>query len=169
MPRLLLGLLVIAVCGTLSGCKMSYSFSGASIDPSVKTFRVEDFPNRASLVNPNFSNQLTESLKDKMIKMGKLRLERDKGDLEFTGQIIGYEVRPVAITGNEIAAMNRLTVTIKVKFVNNQNHDNDFDTSFSAYADFPSTEIISSVENTLSKDIIEKLTDDIFNKSVANW
>lgn len=163
------GLLIVFLAFSLSGCKMSYSFSGASIDPSVKTFSVEDFPNRADLVNPNLSNQLTEGLKDKILKMAKLRLEREKGDLEFSGQINGYEVKPMAITGNEVAAQNRLTVTVKVKFVNNKNHDNDFESSFSAYSDFSSSQNISSVENDLTKDIIDKITDDIFNKSLANW
>ncbi len=163
-------LLVIALAAVTPSCRISYSFTGASIDyNTTKTFSIADFPNRAQLVNPNLSPQLTEALKDKFINQTSLELVNDGGDLEFTGQITGYNVQPMAVTDNEIASKNRLTVTLKVKFVNNKDHEQDFDSSFSAYSEFESTNILSDVEDTLLEEIIEQITEDIFNKSVANW
>ena len=86
---------VILVAVTFTACKISYSFTGASIAPNVKTFSVYYFPNRARLVNPNLSQQLTEGLQDKLIKQTSLNQISESGDLEFTGQITDYEVRPM--------------------------------------------------------------------------
>ena len=91
------------------------------------------------------------------------------GDLEFEGQITGYETRPMNIKEGDLAAQNRLTVTIKVKYTNNKNHDDDWEKSFSAYEDYDSTQSLNEVEDALMEEILVKLTDDIFNASIANW
>jgi hypothetical protein len=153
----------------IPACKVSYSFTGASISPAVRTFSVYYFPNRAPLVNPNLSQQFTEGLQDKLVKQTSLNQLREGGDLEFSGQITGYDVKPINIQEKDKAAQNRLTVTVKVKYVNNKNHDDDWDKSFTAYEDYESSQSLSAVEDELMKLIIEKLTDDIFNASIANW
>lgn len=153
----------------VQGCKW-YSFTGTSIDTNViKTFSVDYFPNRARLVNPNLSQQFTEALQDKLTRQTSMDMVTERGDLEFSGQITGYDTRPMNIQEGDFAAQTRLTVTVKVKFINNTNHEDDWDKSFSAYADYESGRILSDVEEELMVEIIEQLTEDIFNQSIANW
>lgn len=153
----------------LVGCTIKYSFTGASISPMVKTYTVYDFPNRARLVNPTLSDYFAEQLRDKFTRQTSLGYTNDGGDLEFEGSISDYDVKPISVTGDDIAAQNRLTIKIKVKFTNNNDSDSDFETEFSAYADFNSEMIISDVEDTLVEQIVKQIIDDVFNKSVANW
>ncbi len=163
-------LLLLFIAAILfQGCRFSYSFTGASIAENVKTFSVDYFANRARLVNPNLSQQFTEALQEKLTRQTSLDLVTERGDLEFTGQITGYDTRPMNIQEGDYAAQTRLTVTVKVKYVNNTDHEQDWEKSFSAYADYESTQILSEVEDELMVEIIEQLTEDIFNASIANW
>lgn len=166
-------LLLILVLTIASGCKISYKMSGASISPEVKTVFVDYFRNRAKVINPTLSQIFTEAMKDKFVNETGLSLNNDSGDLEFSGEITGYDIRPLSVqktdTGMDYASMNRLTVTVKVVFVNNKDHDKDFNTTFSAYFDYDSTKQISQIESEAVTVINEQLIDDIFNKSVANW
>lgn len=159
------------VVGTvlLNACKVNYSFTGASIAANVKTFSVYDFPNRARLINPNLSQLFIEGLQDKLTKQTSLNLITEDGDLEFSGQITEYDVRPMNIQQGDLAALNRLTISVKVKYVNNKDHTQDWEKSFTGYEDFESNQSLSDVEDSLVPEIIVKLTDDIFNASVANW
>ena len=152
----------------LSSCGI-YSFTGASISPDVKTVTINYFDNRALNVQPTLSQTLTEALKDRFNSQTNLDQVSKNGDLIFEGYISNYKISPVAIQGNQTAALNRLTISINVKFTNNKDHSQDFDTSFSEYEDYESSKSIDSVEDELIKQIVDKLTEDIFNKSVANW
>jgi hypothetical protein len=163
---------VIFVALIFTACKITYSFTGASIAPNVKTFSVYYFPNRAKLVNPNLSQLLTQGtdgLENKLIKQTALNQIKENGDLEFSGQITDYDVKPMNISTGDIAAQNRLTISIKVKFTNNKDHEQDWEKTFTEYEDFASANALSSVEDSLVPEIIKKLVDDIFNASVANW
>lgn len=162
-------LLVVAGSGLFQSCKVSYSFTGASLSPLVKTFTVYYFPNRARLINPNLSQQLTEGLQDKLLRQTSLDLVEERGDLEFEGQITGYDTRPMNISQGDQAAQTRLTVTVRVKYTNNLNHDEDWEKTFTAYEDYDARKILSEVEDELVEAILEKLTEDIFNASIANW
>jgi len=153
----------------LPGCSVSYSFTGASKMVGVKTFTVYYIPNRARLVNPNLSQQLTDALQEKLTRQTSFSLLEQDGDLEFDGQITGYDVKPMTIKTGDTAAQNRLTVTVKMKFTNNKNHDEDWEKTFSAYYDFDATNLLSDVEDEITGEILEQLTDDIFNASIANW
>lgn len=165
------GILIIAV--VINACKIGYSFTGASISPEVKTVFIDFFTNRARVVNPMLSQTFTEAMKDKFVNETGLSMESQQGDLEFSGEITGYEVRPLSVQqsdqGRDFASMNRLTVTVKVVFTNNKDHEQDFNTSFSAYYDWESTRSLNDVESAAVDVIVEQLIDDIFNKSVANW
>jgi len=160
---------VIFAASVLTACKIKYSFTGVNIATNVKTFMVDYFPNRARLVNPNLSQLFTEGLQDKLIKQTSMNQQSESGDLEFSGQITDYEVRPINISQGDLATQNRLTITIKVKFTNNKDHEQDWEKTFTAYEDFDSNNSLSAVEDSLVPEIIKKLTDDIFNASVANW
>lgn len=158
---------------TAFGCQIKYTMSGASISPEVKTVFIDFFRNRSKVVNPTLSQSFTEAMKDKFVNETGLTLNTDQGDLEFSGEITGYDIRPLSIqkseTGRDFASMNRLTITVKVIFVNNKDHDQDFNTTFSAYYDWDSSKSINQVENEAVQVINTQLIDDIFNKSVANW
>lgn len=152
----------------LVSCKINYTFTGASISPEIKTVSVQFFPNQAPLVQPQLSNEFTEALKDKFVRQTSLELVNGIGDLNFEGVITGYDTKPVSIQ-QETAAENRLTITIKVKFTNALEPEQDFETSFSEYEDYESSKNLTDVEAELMETIIEKLVENIFNKSVANW
>jgi hypothetical protein len=171
MKRIAIQLFIVSLSAAVvfSACKVSYSFSGVSISPDVKTFSVAYFPNRARLVNPNLSQQFTDGLQEKIIKQSKLNQIKENGDLEFSGQITGYDVQPMNIVSGDIAAQNRLKIEVKVKFTNNKDHTQDWEKSFTAYEDYDSTKSLDQAEGNLVTEIIKKLTDDIFNASVANW
>ncbi len=147
-----------------------YSFSGTSIQPDVKTVTIDYFEYKALKVNPTLSNDMTEALKDKFRKMTRLEQVDMDGDIEIAGEITGYDVRAMAVTADEVAAQNRLTVTVKISFTNRKYPEDDFDgKSFSAYADYDSTQSLDAVESSLTEEIIEKICEDIFNATVANW
>ena len=147
-----------------------YSFTGTSIQPDVKTVTINYFEYKALKVNPSLSNQITEALKDKFTKLTKLELVDMDGDLEIIGEVTGYDVKATAITANEQAAQNRLTVNVKIAFVNRKYPEDNFENkSFSAYADFDAMQTLDAVEATLCEEIVEKLCEDMFNASVANW
>lgn len=147
-----------------------YSFSGTSIQPDVKTVTIDYFEYKALKMNPTLSNSLTEALKDKFRKMTRLEQVDMDGDIEITGTVTGYDVRAMAVTADEVAAQNRLTVTVKISFTNRKYPEDDFsDKSFSAYEDYDSTQSLDAVESTLCDTIIEKICEDIFNATVANW
>lgn len=147
-----------------------YSFTGTSIQPDVKTVTINYFEYKALKVNPSLSNDLTNALQDKFLKLTKLEQVEMDGDLEITGAITGYDVKAAAITANEQAAMNRLTVTVKISFVNRKYPEDDFpEKAFSAYADFDAMQSLDAVESSICEDIIEQLCEDMFNATVANW
>lgn len=162
-------ILIIIAIGLIS-CKISYTFTGASIPPEAKTVSIKYFPNHAPLVQPTLSNDLTETLKDRFVSQTSLQLLSDDiGDLHFEGKITDYRISPQAIQGDQLAATNRLTVSIQVKFTNDFDPDKNFDKSFSRYADYEATTNIDAVESELNMQIVEELVDDIFNAAVANW
>lgn len=169
MKRILMAL-VLSAAVLLGGCSIvNYSFSGTSIQPDVKTVTINYFEYKALKVNPNLSNDLTEALKDKFRKLTKLEQVEMDGDLDLQGEVTGYEVRAAAVTANEVAAQNRLTVTVKLKFTNKKYPEDDFEKNFSAYSDYDSTNSLDAVESTLCQEIIDKLVEDMFNASVAQW
>jgi len=154
----------------LTNCKINYSFTGTSISPEVKTFSVQEFPNRAPMYVPTLSQSFSEKLKDKLLSQTSLQpVSSGVGDLDFSGEITEYKITPIAVTGNETAAQNRLTISIKVIFTNTKDPKQDFEKKFSNYEDFDATESIENVEEELIDQILEKITEDIFNNSVANW
>jgi hypothetical protein len=121
---------------SLGGCKIKYSFTGASISPLVKTYTVYDFPNRARLINPVLSDYFAEQLRDKFTRQTNLSYTNEGGDLEFEGAIMGYDVKPISVRGDEVAAQNRLTILINVKFTNNIDPQNNFENKFFALRRF---------------------------------
>jgi hypothetical protein len=159
----------VLLISVVSACSVKYSMSGASIAPDVKTISVQMFINRAPIVKPQLSQQLTEAFKTKCRAQTSLTMINGIGDVNFDGEITDYSIKPKAIEGNDIAAMNRLSITVKIKYTNSIDPKQSFEQSFTRYKDYDSKKSPSQVEGTLVPEIIELLTEDIFNKAFVNW
>lgn len=156
----------------LSGCKINYSFTGASIPPEVKTINIIYFPNNAPLVVPTLSQTLTDGLRDRFTSETSLDLVNEGGDLIMEGSITGYRTSPVAIQtnqGEDQAALNRLTISIEVTYTNTFDDNLSFESTFSRYADYSSQQNLEEVQDGLIEEINSMLIDDVFNKAVVNW
>ena len=161
----IVSLLVMVLC---SRCGI-YSFSGASIPPEAKTVSVQYFPNQAQLINPALSNDFTTALRDAIMNQTSLDMVESGGDLAFEGEITDYNTSPVAITAGQTAALNRLTITVNVRFVNLYDDSKNFESKFTHYEDYPSDQDLNSVQESLTGTIIEALVEDVFNKALVNW
>ena len=168
MRNIKIAVLLLSISCAFAGCKV-YSFTGASISPDIKTVSIALFPNRASMIQPSLSQVFTEKLKDKFVSQTNLSQVKTGGDLQFEGYISDYVSMPTAIQGNEQAALNRLTITVKVKFVNTKDEKLSFETSFSRFTDYDARKNLASVEVELINDICTQLVEDIFNRAVINW
>lgn len=162
------GLWVLPLLLGLGGCGV-YSFTGASIPPEARTISVAFFPNDAPLVQPTLSQRFTEALQDKFVRQTNLRLIEDGGDLHFEGAITGYSTQPTAIAGDDRASLNRLTITVRVRFVNEMDSSSDFERTFSRFFDYPAEISLSQIENEAIDVINEELVEEIFNAAVVNW
>jgi Lipopolysaccharide-assembly len=151
-----------------NGCKVSYSFTGASTE-GLNTVSIQYFQNRASLVQPGLSQTLTDALIDKCKSQTNLGIVNGLGDSSFEGEISDYNTKPLTVSADAQAAVNRFTISVKVKFTNSVNPDNSFEQTFSRYADYDSALELSQVESELTEDIIELLVEDIFNRAFVNW
>lgn len=152
----------------LPGCKVSYSFSGASTT-GLSTVSIQYFQNRASLVQPGLSQNLTDALIDKCKSQTNLNIINGLGNANFEGEISDYNTKPLTVSADATAAMNRFTITVKVKFTNSADPDMSFEQSFSRYEDYSSSLDLSSVEAELSENIIKMIVEDIFNRAFVNW
>lgn len=161
-------LLILVVAFLLTGCGV-YSFTGASIPAEAKTVSVQYFPNNANLVQPMLSSVLTNTLRDYFMNQTSLAEVENNGDLSIEGEITDYVTAPTAITGDQTAALNRLTVTVNVRFFNKYDESKNFEQKFSQYEDYSSTLDLNSVQDELMETIVGKLCEDIFNKAVVNW
>ena len=148
---------------------MSYSFTGASISPSVKTVSIAYVANNAGLVVPTLSRTFTDALRNYFTSQTNLVLVDQGGDLNLEGTITQYAVQPVAIQGNETAALNRLTIVVNMKFSNKTDEKQSWEQDFSRYQDYSCSLNLSSVQEGLISDITEQLVEEIFNKAVVNW
>lgn len=163
-------IMLIVLVLALSGCRMTVSLTGGNIDPRAKTVLVQTFVNNSSLVNPTLSQDFTSALKVRIQNQTPLTIiNNGYGDYSLEGEIINYTITPIAIQGNDAAAMNRLTITVRVRFTNSFDENQSFDQTFSRYADYGSDLNFTAVENTLVTEINDALTEDIFNKAFVNW
>ncbi len=161
--------LIFLFClGLLSSCGV-YTQSGASIHPEAKTFSVAYIVNNATIVAPTLSQVLTERLKTKFINETPLKLTNNEGDMHFSGKITSYVTTPVAITGNQTNAVNRLTVTVEITCDNKLDETKSFTQTFSNFTDFDAQQDFASIEATLITRVCDGLVQDIFNKAFINW
>lgn len=163
--------ILLAILATLafSACTGGYSFTGASIPPDAKTLSLKQFPNYAATVNPLLSQKLYDALRTLFESQTSLNITNSDGDLQVSGEITSYTTQASSLSSNDNVATNRLTVTVKVTFVNLLDPDADFEQSFSRYKDYDASRDFSAVESSLVEEIITELSEDIFNKAVVNW
>ena len=156
----------------LSGCiffRGGYSLSGASIPEGAKTFSVAYFPNNAPIVSPSLSSTLVEALKDKFSRQTKLQLVEENGDFAFEGEIVGYTSTTASVSSDDYAILNRLTITVKVKFTNSVVPENSFNRVFTAFTDYDSTQLLTDVQTELDAEIVSQIVTDIFQAAASNW
>ncbi len=146
-----------------------YSFTGASIPTEAKTISVQYISNKAAIVQPSLSQVITDGLIDAFAGQTNLEITENEGDLSFSGYITKYQIKPMAIKANETASQNRLTIAIKIKYNNSFDDKQNFETTFSRYRDYASSENIVDVEDGLIEEISKELIEDVFNKAFVNW
>lgn len=160
---------IILSAFTLQSCGI-YSFTGANINPNVKTVQIDYFPNNAVLVEPSLSEAFTLKLQDLFLQQTNLNLVKSGGDLQFEGEITGYKINPMTATAQQTAAQNRLTITVNVRFFNNKNEEDNFERTFSHYYDYDANaQLTGGILDDAFTEILDRITQDIFNASVAKW
>lgn len=149
------------------GCGI-YNFTGGSTG-NAKSFQVNFFQNKAPLVEPGMDRDFTLYLQDLINNQTNLSLTDRGGDLIYEGEITDFSISPMSATSQQTAAQNRLSVSINVRFTNNTDPDKDFEKRFSHYYDYPADTQLSSVKVAAFEEIFERIAQDIFNASLANW
>lgn len=163
-------LFIVLFCDSCKLASVSYSMTGASISPEVKTYSVDYFQNKALLVVPYLSTLFTEKLNNYLRSKTSLKeVTNNNGDIRFEGQIVGYHQRPIDIQRDEIATSNRLTIEIQVKYTNTKDDKYDFNSRFSNYKDYDIDADFDSIEESLINEILDKIIEDIYNKALVNW
>jgi hypothetical protein len=161
---------IILISTVIGSCSIDYKLNGASIDYSkTKTITIKDFNYLAPLVNPSFAPTFNESIRDIYNRQTRLKAVTNNGDIQVEGEITGYDLTPMAIQANALAAETRLTVTIKVRYSNKANPQKNFEKEYTAFQNFSSSKTINEVENDLCKMIIDELCETIYNQTVADW
>ena len=160
---------IIAAVVLLQGCKVSYSFTGADIGEA-NTFQVNNFINNAAIVEPRIAREFTIDLQDILLNQTSLSIVTNNGNLVYEGEIIRYYVAPITATSSSTAAQNRLTVVVNVRFFNTMEPEKDFEERFSFYFDYSGSSLLIGSQLDDALDVIfERITQDIFNRSLANW
>lgn len=154
----------------ITSCAISYKLNGASIDyETTKTISFEYIPIKAAMVYPPLAVTFNDELQAKYANQTKLEQVKTNGDLQLSGAITGYSLAPQAVKQDAYAAETRLTIKVKIKFVNKANKSDNFDKEFSAYRDFDATQMITDVQDGLCEEMVKELVEQIFNATVANW
>jgi len=147
-----------------------YSFTGTNLHPDVKTVQIDYFPNNAVLVEPSLSQAFTIKFQDLFTTQTNLTSVKSGGDLQFEGEITGYKINPMTATAQQTAAQNRLTITVNVRFFNNKLEEDNFEQTFSHYYDYDANaQLTGGILDDAFLEILERITQDIFNASVAKW
>jgi hypothetical protein len=163
-------MLIIAVAVAAPSCRISYKFNGSALDYTVyHTISVSDFPIRAALVYPPLQQTFENELLDYIERNTRLKMTDGASDLQIEGEITGYSLTPQAVTENAYASKTRLTITVRVKFIDNKDDNKSLDQTFSAYRDFDSSELLTDVQDELCQTISKELVELIFNATLGNW
>ncbi len=169
MRYISLSFIIFALAIISPSCKVSYSFSGANTG-SLSTVSVQYFQDRSNLAPVNLPQVFTDGLRDFIQRQTKLKLINGLAEANFEGEIRVYDgQRPVAISGDDQASLNRFTITVNVKYTNVKDPKLNFEQTFSQYQDYDSRKSFPEVESELTGEIVKLIVEDIFNKAFVNW
>lgn len=162
--------LILILAVLMQGCIPSYKFNGSALNYDIyKTIDITDFPIRAALVYPPLQQTFENKLLDTVTRQTRLQEIDGNADLEMTGEITGYSLSPQAVGEDAYATETRLTITVRVKYTDTKNPENDIDQNFSAYRQFSSTLMLTDVQDELCNEICDELVNLIFNATLGNW
>jgi len=166
-------ILSVLLSSCLSYCGI-YSFTGASIPPGTETFQVNYFNNEAgnrpgSTVEPGLDQEFTIALQDLIQNQTNLNLVNTNGDLVYEGEITEYRISPTTSTSNNTAAQNRLTMTVNLRYTNTKKEEDSFEQRFSFFYDFDANQQLFDIKDSANREIFERITQDIFNATLAKW
>ena len=154
----------------LNSCSLSYKFNGASIDYDLtKTMLISEFPNQAPLVYPPLEQRFNEELKDLFTRSTRLQFVRQNADLEMEGEIVGYELTPLAVQEDSFASETRLTLTVRMRYRNNKALGQDKEETIRAFRNFPADRMLTDVQDQLIEELIKEIIDQMFNSTMSNW
>ena len=166
-------IVIVLIFVLLVGCKF-YSFTGASIPEGAETVQVNFFVNNAanevgSVFEPGLDRDFTNAVQEMLLNQTNLDLTNVNGHLIYEGEIVNYRVTPMTATAQETAAQNRLTMSVNVRYFNTLNEDDDFEKKFSFFFDFDAATQVQSIQTEAHEILFERITQDIFNESLAKW
>ena len=168
MKKLIIGLTVGILL--FSGCSISYSLNGSSIDyEKVKSISIDKFPIRSAYVWSPMESMFYNSITDVYANKTRLKVLKRNGDMQLAGEITEYSQTNKSIASDGYAAQTQLRITVNVRFINNSKHEEDFEKTFSATADYDSKLQLTAVQEELVQTIINDIVDQIYNATVANW
>lgn len=165
------GWVILSLVWVLQACSVSFTFNGASIDyTKVKSISVADFNNVAELIHPPLAQEFSERVRDKYAKQTRLKVLKVNGDMQLSGEIVGYTLTPMSVGQDSYSAETKLTLTVNVRFVNTKNPEENLeDKQYSAFRTFDSNLMITDVQDQLLVEMIEDIADNIYNDTVARW
>jgi len=171
VKRLVCILTLLCAVTLWQACSISYKFNGAALDYNIyKTISFGEFPIRAALVYPPLQSTFENKLIDMVAQQTRLRVvDGMNSDLRMEGEITNYQLSPQAVGEDAYASQTRLTIAVRVRYINNKNQSLSKDQSFSAYRDFSSSELLTDVQDELCSQICDDLTDLIFNATLGDW
>lgn len=162
--------MIMALPLILLACTISYKFNGSSINyDKVKTITIGEFPIKSAYVYAPLGTRFNDQLKDIFVRQTRLELVKMNGDLQIEGEITGYNQYNEAVQSDGYSSTTKLTITVNVRFVNNTNHTEDFERQFSSFRTYDSSQLLTTVQDGLIAEMVQELTEQIFNATVANW
>jgi hypothetical protein len=169
MKRLIV-IYCILLSTVLTACSISYGFQGGKLNYDiVKTITIQDFANRATLVNPNLAPTFERALRDRFVEQTRLTAVNANADIEIEGEITGYDIMGTAVKDDAYASQTRLTVSIRISYTNHKEEGSDVNQTFTAFREFPASSSLTDVEDALVNEIVTEIVDMIYNATVANW
>lgn len=166
-----IAVVLLCMVGIVVSCRVQIGLAPiSSIDYSkVKTISITDFPNRAEYVYAPLATQFNQELRDLFTRQTRLQMVNSGGDLEIEGEITGYNQYNESVAADGYASQTKLTITLKVIYVNNTNHEEDFEQQFTAFRMYDASQLLTDVQDQLITEMVKDLTEQIFNATVANW
>ncbi|MDR2086657.1 MAG: LPS assembly lipoprotein LptE [Dysgonamonadaceae bacterium] len=167
---LIIGIIVVLFALLTASCSFSYKFEGGSINYEItKTIRIQEFPNHAALVYPQLAQIFDQQLRSRYIEQTRLRPVDNNADIEISGEITRYEIQGLAIKEDAYSSQTRLTIAVRIQYVNTKELNKDVDQTYSAFREYSSERSLDEVQDQLCREICEDLVDQIYNATVANW